>query len=516
MGLSRPARIKILLAIDSAFFFVELVVGALQHSALSASGASAKYSYGWHRAEILAALINGVFLLALCFSIFMEAIERFFSTPEHSHDHGDEKGHAEAATSPAAESTRTIKPIAAVPTESTPLLIPSSSTCTSEASTPRQRAGSSSSLYGHPVHTRAALVAAGQEAQRTVKQRTKGVDEGIVRSAPVSGAFALSKEISSRLEEGLGGATRDPAAGGEGAVEVVTRGSSPEGDEECEPPMGDTEGPHAQTHPAAPYQADHDHDHDHDHDQSKSHSHTHSHGHSHGSMNMRALVLHVVGDALGNVGVIATGLIIWLSDWPGKYYCDPIISLVITAIIFSSALPLVKSTASILLQAVPPTLSLPHLRRTLNKVPGVLAIHELHVWQLSEVKSVASVHLRPVFEVCFMLLGSTQARYSQSTQRAAVQLVVCEAEVGDRTGKEARVRMERSPKDAYYRVLCRDKKDACLKTDVVHPYLARAHRSLHEGEGRDTNCFSVLKYCSRSQIFYSFLSLSISHISVSS
>ena len=36
-----------------------------------------KYSYGWHRAEILAALINGVFLLALCFSIFMEAIQRF-------------------------------------------------------------------------------------------------------------------------------------------------------------------------------------------------------------------------------------------------------------------------------------------------------------------------------------------------------------------------------------------------------------------------------------------------------
>lgn len=66
-------------------------------------------------------------------------------------------------------------------------------------------------------------------------------------------------------------------------------------------------------------------------------------GHSHsksGSMNMRALVLHVMGDALGNVGVIATGLIIWLSDYSWKYYCDPIISLVITVIIFSSALPL--------------------------------------------------------------------------------------------------------------------------------------------------------------------------------
>ena len=39
---------------------------------------SPKYSYGWQRAEILGALINGVFLLALCLSIFLEAIQRFF------------------------------------------------------------------------------------------------------------------------------------------------------------------------------------------------------------------------------------------------------------------------------------------------------------------------------------------------------------------------------------------------------------------------------------------------------
>lgn len=67
----------------------------------------------------------------------------------------------------------------------------------------------------------------------------------------------------------------------------------------------------------------------------------HGHGHSHaGSMNMQALVLHVLGDALGNVGVIATGLVIWLTNWQYKYYFDPTISLVITVIIFSSALPL--------------------------------------------------------------------------------------------------------------------------------------------------------------------------------
>lgn len=78
------------------------------------------------------------------------------------------------------------------------------------------------------------------------------------------------------------------------------------------------------------------------------------HGHSHagGSMNMRALVLHVIGDALGNVGVIATGLVIWLTEWSFKYYFDPIISLVITVIIFSSALPLGMFLSAYLLPAL--------------------------------------------------------------------------------------------------------------------------------------------------------------------
>ena len=55
---------------------------------------------------------------------------------------------------------------------------------------------------------------------------------------------------------------------------------------------------------------------------------------------MHALLLHVIGDALGNVGVIATGLVIWKTNWAYKYYFDPFISLVITMIIFSTAMPL--------------------------------------------------------------------------------------------------------------------------------------------------------------------------------
>lgn len=84
-----------------------------------------------------------------------------------------------------------------------------------------------------------------------------------------------------------------------------------------------------------------DDDHGHSHP-GKSIQSAHGHGHGHGSMNMKAILLHVLGDALGNVGVIATGLIIWQTTWSYKYYFDPVISLVITAIIFSSAMPLGK------------------------------------------------------------------------------------------------------------------------------------------------------------------------------
>jgi len=106
--------------------------------------------------------------------------------------------------------------------------------------------------------------------------------------------------------------------------------------------------------------------------------HTHNHsrpkakdekGHSHQNLNMRGVFLHVLGDALGNIGVIATALFIWLTDFSWRYYSDPVISLVITAIIFSSALPLVKSASLILLQGVPRGISLDEVKEDMLLVP---------------------------------------------------------------------------------------------------------------------------------------------------
>ena len=133
------------------------------------------------------------------------------------------------------------------------------------------------------------------------------------------------------------------------------------------------------------------------------HKHTHAtnpstpgggHGHSHGDLNMRGVFLHVLGDALGNMGVIASALFIWLTGYWWRFYADPLISLLITLIILKTAIPLCRASARILLQAVPAGLSVDDIRADVEKLPGVEACHHLHVWQLSGQKLVASLHVR--------------------------------------------------------------------------------------------------------------------------
>ena len=147
---------------------------------------------------------------------------------------------------------------------------------------------------------------------------------------------------------------------------------------------------------------------DHNHSQPKEES-GEGGGHSHSDLNMRGVFLHVMGDALGNIGVIGTALIIWLTDFSWRFYADPLVSLVITAIILGSAIPLCKAASRILLQAVPPHLSVDEIKEDIERLPGIISCHHLHVWQLSDVKLVASLHVQVEFD----FKGEGSARYMQ-------------------------------------------------------------------------------------------------------
>ncbi|KAI9301851.1 cation efflux protein [Cunninghamella echinulata] len=290
---SRISRIKFMMVFTSAFFIAEIVVGYYVSSLalvadsfhmlndlislIIAYGAirladkteinQSKYTYGWQRAEILGALLNGVFLLALCFTILMEAIERF---------------------------------VRMEPTTNPMLVL----------------------IVG-----------------------CSGLAFNVI------GLFLFH-------EHGHGHG-------------------------------------HEHHHESSSSSASHIEKQDNDH-----------HHHEGGHLNMKGIFLHVLGDALGNVGVIVSALVIWLTPYDWRFYMDPAMSLLISIIIFMSALPLVKKTSSILLQGVPSSINLDQIRKSLEEIPDVYSVHELHIWQLSDTKIVASLHVLLLSDDNYMELSN--------------------------------------------------------------------------------------------------------------
>lgn len=127
----------------------------------------------------------------------------------------------------------------------------------------------------------------------------------------------------------------------------------------------------------------------------------HEHGHSHGGhaedsgahLNMRGVFLHVLGDALGSVGVIISSSIIQWTTWSWKYLVDPIMSVLIVVIIVTTTIPLLKSASKVLLQGSPSHVAMEEVFNDISKVDNVVSVHDLHVWQLSDDKVVATVHV---------------------------------------------------------------------------------------------------------------------------
>ncbi|PWY69867.1 cation diffusion facilitator family metal ion transporter [Aspergillus sclerotioniger CBS 115572] len=104
-----------------------------------------------------------------------------------------------------------------------------------------------------------------------------------------------------------------------------------------------------------------------------------------------ATFLH--GDAANNLGVMAAALVIWLTHYAGRFYADPGTSMGIAVMIMLSSVPLVRRCGIILLESAPSGVDLEDVKHDLEKIPGVLSIHELHIWRLNQHKALASVHV---------------------------------------------------------------------------------------------------------------------------
>ncbi|KAG5417118.1 ZRC1 [Candida metapsilosis] len=352
---NKEIRISALLVLDTLFFLLEAIIGySVQSLALIADSfhmlndiisliialwavrvknlkpADGKYTYGWQRAEILGALINAVFLIALCFTIIMDAIQRFFQPAE--------------ITNP---QLILVVGIAGLLSNGIGLVL------FHEHGHSHSHGGGSGDAEGHGGHSHSHADGGNEHSHVSnseIESRI-GLDENTplinstVRSSPSEVFDYFPDNIVERYN---------------------TENSSAKRDE---------------------------------------HEHTHEHGHGHNeaakpaktkkkkSMNMEGVFLHVLGDALGNVGVIITALIIWKTDYWWKYYSDPVTSLVITLIIFNSALPLCRKSSKILLQATPPYIDSEEILQSILKLPLVKSVHDFHVWNLNEDILIASLHI---------------------------------------------------------------------------------------------------------------------------
>jgi len=125
--------------------------------------------------------------------------------------------------------------------------------------------------------------------------------------------------------------------------------------------------------------------------------------------NIRALFLHLLGDALGSIAAIIVGVCIQFmpKSWGWKYYLDPALSIIVACIILVSGIPLTIATARILLQSVPKGLDVDNIREQLLKLSGVSSIHEFHVWQLNNDKIIATLHVSCPKDVDFMTIAAT-------------------------------------------------------------------------------------------------------------
>jgi cobalt-zinc-cadmium efflux system protein len=99
-----------------------------------------------------------------------------------------------------------------------------------------------------------------------------------------------------------------------------------------------------------------------------------------GSLNLRGAYLHVLGDLLGSVGVIAAALVIRFTGWNTA---DPLISIVLALLVLGGAWRLVKESAQVLLEEVPGHISMDDISARMLGVAGVTAVHDLHVWTVT-------------------------------------------------------------------------------------------------------------------------------------
>jgi cobalt-zinc-cadmium efflux system protein len=112
-----------------------------------------------------------------------------------------------------------------------------------------------------------------------------------------------------------------------------------------------------------------------------------------GDVNIRSVFLHMLGDTLSTAAVIVGGLLISVTH---QQWIDPLLSVVIAAMILLSSYSIVRETLHILLEGTPKALDLGEVRGAMQSIDGVVNVHDLHVWSLTSQSHALACHVQVI------------------------------------------------------------------------------------------------------------------------
>lgn len=113
-------------------------------------------------------------------------------------------------------------------------------------------------------------------------------------------------------------------------------------------------------------------------------------GASHGDLNVRGAFIHMLGDALGSVAIIAGAVVIRFTGWQ---QVDPILSILLAVLIAYTAWDIVRESLNILLEGLPRDMNLGEVSAAVRAIEGVLDVHDLHIWSLGSSTHALSCHV---------------------------------------------------------------------------------------------------------------------------
>ncbi|HVF71376.1 MAG TPA: cation diffusion facilitator family transporter [Chthoniobacterales bacterium] len=143
-------------------------------------------------------------------------------------------------------------------------------------------------------------------------------------------------------------------------------------------------------------------------------------------LNIRGAFLHMVADAGVSAAVVLGGFII---SRTGLFWIDPLLSLLVVAVIAIGTWGLLRDSFNLSLDAVPPSIDIGAVEKYLESVPGISRVHDLHVWGMSTTKTALTAHLvKPDCRLDDALLATIQAELHE---RFGIEHMTIQLEAGD-------------------------------------------------------------------------------------